>query len=72
MDLNPPSPANDSGLANRMDKIGVMMTNLIQCVHSLGKHSDQNDDNEDNDHNDDSQSSLNRRNMSDFYRGAHK
>ena len=72
MDLNPPSPVNDSGLTNRMDKMDVMMTNLIQCVHSIGRHSDQNNDDYGGDHDDDSQSSLNRKNMSDFYQGAHK
>ena len=72
MDLNPPSPVNDSSLANQMDKMDVMMTNLIQCVYSIGRHSNRNNEDDSGDHDDDSQSSLNKKNMSDFYQGAHK
>ena len=72
MDLNPSPPVLDSGFTNQLDKINVMMANMIKCIHSLGKHSDQTNDNEDDDHDDDSQSSLNQKNVSDFYRGAHK
>ena len=72
MDLNPPSPVHDSGLTNRIDKMDLKLTNLIQCIHSLGKHSDRNNEDDSGDHDDDSQSSLNRKNMSDFYQGAHK
>ena len=75
MDLNPPSPspANDPGLANRMDNMDVMIAKLIQCVPSIGRKTNRNNnDNDSGDHDDDSQSSLNKKNMSDFYQGAHK
>ena len=72
MDSNPPSPVPNSGLTNRMDKMDVMMVSMIKCIHSLGKHSDRTADDDDDDHDEDSQSSLNRKNMSDIYRGAHK
>ena len=72
MDLNPPSPVHESGLTNRLDKVDVMMANMIQCIHSLGKHSDRTNEGENDDHDDDSQSSLNRKNIPDFYQGAHK
>ena len=71
MDLNPLSSILDSGLTNQMDKMDIMAS-MIKCIHSLGKHSDRTADDEDDDHDKDSQSSLNRKNMSDFYRGAHK
>ena len=59
MDLNPPSPVHDFGLINRMDKMDVKLTNLIQCIHFLGKHSDRNNEDDGGDHDDNSQSSLN-------------
>ena len=74
MDLIPPSPspANDPGINDRMDKMDVMMMDMIKCIHSIGRHSNRNNEDDSGDHDDDSQSSLNKKNMSDFYQGAHK
>ena len=41
MDLIPPSPspASDPGINDRMDKMDVMMMDMIKCIHSIGRHS---------------------------------
>ena len=48
------------------------MVNMVKCIYSLGKHAARRHNNEDDDHDNNSQSSLNRSNMSDFYRSAQR
>ena len=74
MDLIPPSPSpvDDPDVNTRMDKMDVMMMDMIKCIHSIARHSPRNNEDDGGDYDDDSQSSLNKKNLSDFYQGAHK
>ena len=47
------------------------MMDMIKCIHSIGRHSNRNNDDDSGDYDDDSQSSLNKKNLSDFRKGAH-
>ena len=73
MDLIPPSlsPVNDPSINDRMDKMDVMMMDMIKCIHSIGRHSKQNDEDDGGGYDDDSQSSLKKKNLLDFRKGAH-